>query len=137
MRFARIEVGQKFEDHQITSARLARFGRDRRKDLVRFNVIEELAAGLPNFRSLTLYLALIKFERFEEWAVEKATELGVTRIVPVEANQQPASTGLFAGSTTKRAERWKRIARESERDNRARIARARILAIPIRLPEKH
>ena len=42
---------------------------------------------------MTLYLALIKFERFE-WAVEKATELGVTRIVPVEANR--SEHGLFA-----------------------------------------
>ena len=33
-----------------------------------------------------MYVALIKFDRFE-WIVEKATELGVTEIVPVEASR--------------------------------------------------
>ena len=78
---------------------------------------------------ITLYLALIKFDRFE-WAVEKATELGVTRIVPVEANR--SERGLFAGAQ-KRAERWKRIARESSEQSRR--MRAPEVSTPLRLPE--
>ena len=56
--------------------------------------MEEIAGG-PELSSVTLYLALIKFERFE-WAVEKGTELGVTRVVPVEASR--SEHGLFAGA---------------------------------------
>jgi len=111
-RVLRVEVGQKFEitdNHRawLASVEMAR------KDLVRFHVIEQLAAA-PELPPLTLYLALIKFERFE-WAVEKATELGVTRIVPVEANR--SEHGLFAGAH-KRLDRWKRIARESSEQSR-------------------
>ena len=120
-------MGQKFEITDNQRAWLASV-QTARKDLVRFNVIEELAAA-PELPQLTLYLALIKFERFE-WAVEKATELGVTRIVPVEANR--SEHGLFAGAQ-KRAERWKRIARESsEQSRRLRVPE---LGDPIRLPE--
>jgi len=111
-RVLRVEVGQKFEitdNHRawLASVEMAR------KDLVRFHVIEQLAAA-AELPPLTLYLALIKFERFE-WAVEKATELGVTRIVPVEASR--SEHGLFAGAH-KRLDRWKRIARESSEQSR-------------------
>ena len=51
--------------------------------------------------------------------MEKATELGVSRIVPVEANR--SEHGLFAGAH-KRVDRWKRIAREaSEQSRRLRV----------------
>jgi 16S rRNA (uracil1498-N3)-methyltransferase len=126
-RVLRVEVGQKFEITDSQRAWLASV-ETARKDLVRFNVIEELAAA-PELPRVTLYLALIKFERFE-WAVEKATELGVTRIVPVEANR--SEQGLFAGAH-KRAERWKRIARESSEQSRR--LRAPEVADPMRLSE--
>ena len=62
--------------------------------------------------------------------MEKATELGVTRIVPVEANR--SEQGLFAGGQ-KRAERWKRIAREaSEQSRRLRVPE---VSAPTRLNE--
>jgi len=111
-RVLRVEVGQKFEITDNERAWLASV-EAARKDLVRFNVIEELPPG-PALPEITLYLALIKFERFE-WAVEKATELGVTRIVPVEANR--SEHGLFAGAQ-KRSERWRRIAREASEQSR-------------------
>lgn len=126
-RVLRVEVGQKFEITDNQRAWLASV-ETARKDLVRFDVIEEIAAG-PELPRVTLYLALIKFERFE-WAVEKATELGVTRIVPVEANR--SEHGLFAGAQ-KRAERWKRIARESsEQSRRLRVPE---IGDPLRLSE--
>src|ERR1700735_4160527 len=126
-RVLRVEVGQKFEITDNQRAWLASV-ETARKDLVRFHVIEQLAAG-PELPPLTLYLALIKFERFE-WAVEKATELGVTRIVPIEANR--SEHGLFAGAQ-KRVERWKRIAREASEQSRR--MRAPDVAGPIPLPE--
>jgi 16S rRNA (uracil1498-N3)-methyltransferase len=115
-RVLRVEVGQIFEITDNRRAWLASVETSR-KNLVRFNVIEEIGAG-PELPSITLYLALIKFERFE-WAVEKATELGVTRIVPVEACR--SEHGLFDGAL-KRAERWRRIGREaSEQSRRLRV----------------
>ena len=84
---------------------------------MRFQIVEELEAG-PEAPEVTLYIALIKFDRLE-WAVEKATELGVTRIVPVAA--QRSDRGLFEGAQ-KRVERWRRIAHEaSEQSRRLRV----------------
>ncbi len=126
-RVLRVEAGQKFEITDNQRAWLASV-ETAHKNLVRFTVIEELAAG-PELPAITLHLALIKFERFE-WAVEKATELGVARIVPVEANR--SEHGLFAGAQ-KRVERWKRIAREASEQSRR--LRAPEVDLPIRLPE--
>ncbi len=126
-RVLRVEAGQKFEITDNERVWLASV-ESARKDLVRFNVIEEVAAG-PELPRMTLYLALIKFERFE-WAVEKATELGVTRIVPVEANR--SEQGLAAGAH-KRVERWRRIAREASEQSRR--LRAPDIADAIRFPE--
>jgi 16S rRNA (uracil1498-N3)-methyltransferase len=126
-RVLRVEVGQKFEITDNERAWLAEVDTVR-KDLVRFSVIEEIAEG-PELPPVTLYLALIKFERFE-WAVEKATELGVTRIVPFETNR--SEHGLFAGAH-KRRERWMRIARESSEQSRR--LRAPEVGEPIRFPE--
>jgi 16S rRNA (uracil1498-N3)-methyltransferase len=126
-RVLRVEAGQKFEITDNERAWLASV-ETARKDLVRFQVIEEIPAG-PRLPHVTLYLALIKFERFE-WAVEKATELGVARIVPVEANR--SEHGLFAGAH-KRAGRWQRIARESSEQSRR--LRAPEIGEPMRLPE--
>ena len=115
-RVLRVEAGQTFEITDNARAWLASV-ETARKDLVRFTVIEELPPS-PEIPSITLYVALIKFERLE-WAVEKATELGVTRIVPVEANR--SEHGLFEGSR-KRVERWRKIAREaSEQSRRLRV----------------
>jgi 16S rRNA (uracil1498-N3)-methyltransferase len=126
-RVLRVEVGQKFEisdNYQVwlASVEMAR------KELVRFRVIEELAAS-EAIAPVTLYLALIKFDRFE-WSVEKATELGVARIVPVEADR--SERGLFAGAS-KRVERWRRIAKEASEQSR----RLRMPAIdePVRIAE--
>src|SRR5689334_20361945 len=71
-RVLRVEAGQKFEITDNERAWLAEV-EAARKDLVRFSIIEELARA-PEVPFVTVYLALIKFDRFE-WAVEKATEL--------------------------------------------------------------
>ena len=52
-------------------------------DCAVFRVVEPLAMPPEPLLRVTLCAALIKFDRFE-WIVEKATELGVERIVPVE-----------------------------------------------------
>ena len=77
-----------------------------------FALHEELEAdaALP----LHLLLAVFKFDHFE-WAVEKATELGVARITPVLARRTEKHLALAA---TKRAERWRRIALEASKQSR-------------------
>ena len=83
-----------------------------REDEVTFALHEELEAdaALP----LHLLLAVFKFDHFE-WAVEKATELGVARITPVLARRTEKHLALAA---TKRAERWRRIALEASKQSR-------------------
>jgi 16S rRNA (uracil1498-N3)-methyltransferase len=59
-------------------------------------------------------LAVVKFDALE-WALEKATELGVNRIVPLAAAR--SEKGLLAAAG-KRAERWKKILFESSQQSR-------------------
>ena len=79
---------------------------------VSFVLHEELEAdaALP----IHLLLAVFKFDHFE-WAVEKATELGVARITPILARRTEKHLTLAA---PKRAERWRRIALESAKQSR-------------------
>jgi 16S rRNA (uracil1498-N3)-methyltransferase len=79
---------------------------------VTFALHEELEAdaALP----LHLLLAVFKFDHFE-WAVEKATELGVARVTPVLARRTEKHLALAA---TKRVERWRRIAHEASKQSR-------------------
>jgi 16S rRNA (uracil1498-N3)-methyltransferase len=50
-----------------------------------------------------------------EWAIEKCTELGVARIVPVIAGRTESH---LAGAADKRVERWRRIARQAAEQSR-------------------
>jgi 16S rRNA (uracil1498-N3)-methyltransferase len=79
---------------------------------VRFTLHEELEAeaALP----VHLLLAIFKFDHFE-WAVEKATELGVSRITPILARRTEKH---LAHSSTKRVDRWRRIALEAAKQSR-------------------
>ena len=82
-RVLRVEPGQRLRDLR-PPCRLP--GGDRGSaagDRVMFRVLEPVESTALPLR-VTLCAALIKFDRFE-WMVEKATELGVERIVPVEA----------------------------------------------------
>ena len=66
---------------------------------------------------LTLVLSIFKFDRME-WAIEKCTEIGVSRIIPLVARRTDAH---LAAAAVKRRERWERIARQaSEQSRRAK-----------------
>src|SRR5579884_3584106 len=80
-RVLRVEAGQKFEISDNSRVWLAEV-QTARKNLVEFAVLHEIEP-VPETARITLYLALIKFDRLE-WATEKATELGVSAIVPVD-----------------------------------------------------
>jgi 16S rRNA (uracil1498-N3)-methyltransferase len=81
-------------------------------DAVRFNLVAEVKAdpALP----VTLLLSVFKFDRME-WAIEKATELGVERVIPIIARR---SEKHLAQSAQNRVERWRRIAREAAQQSR-------------------
>jgi 16S rRNA (uracil1498-N3)-methyltransferase len=96
----------------VFHAEVAMVRLDRGQAEVRLNLLAELVAdpALP----VTLTIAIYKFDRME-WAIEKATELGVAEIVPVIARRTEKHLGEAAG---KRALRWRRIAHEAAQQSR-------------------
>jgi len=111
-RVLRAEPGQLYELSDGESAWLARTEKVGR-DEVHFALVEKLPVQAAPVR-ITLLLAIVKFDRFE-WAIEKATELGVDEIVPLMADR--SEKGLIAAAA-KRAERWERILLESAQQAR-------------------
>jgi len=111
-RVLRVEPGQRFELSDNRHAYLAEI-EEARGERVVFRIVETLHA-VPSPVSVTLCASIVKFDRFE-WIIEKATELGVDRILPVDAAR--SEKGLFDASR-KRSERWQRIARESSQQSR-------------------
>lgn len=124
-RVLRAEAGQRYEISDNQTAYLAEIVEARGGRVV-FRVIEPLDSPEAPVR-IALCAALVKFDRFE-WMVEKATELGVERILPVETLR--SEKGL-ADAARKRMERWVRIARESSQQSR-RLRMPEILP-PVRL----
>lgn len=104
-------------------------------DSVRFNLVAEVTAdpALP----VTLLLAVFKFDRME-WAIEKATELGVERIQPAIARRTEKHLAQTAAA---RVERWRRIAREAAKQSRRSdipaIEEPMPLKAAVRHPGKH
>src|SRR5580658_2287810 len=126
VRVLRARVGQDFD---IATGETVRRGRiaavsDGR---VEFDLGEEVPRS--SLAEITLVLAVFKFDRLE-WAIEKCTELGVSRIVPVIARRTDSH---LAAASAKRAERWQRIARQAAEQSR-RDAPPEIAA-PIKVAE--
>jgi 16S rRNA (uracil1498-N3)-methyltransferase len=78
---------------------------------------------------ITLALAVFKFDRME-WAIEKCTEIGVARIIPVIARRTDAH---LAAAAVKRHERWQRIVRQAAEQSRR--AAAPEMTAPVKLKE--
>ena len=111
-RVLRAEPGQLYElsdGKRVWLARIEEVQRDR----VEFSLAEELASGEPLFQT-ELLLSIVKFDAFE-CALEKATELGVSRIVPLVAARSEKS---LLAAAPKRAERWKKILLEASQQSR-------------------
>ncbi len=125
-RTLRVQVGQEFE---------VGCG-----DVVRRGIVASMSEGRVEFTlgaevpvapavPITLLLAVFKYDRME-WAIEKCTELNVTSIVPFIARRTEKHLALAA---EKRAERWRRIAREaSEQSRRTAVPEIRD---PVKLAE--
>jgi 16S rRNA (uracil1498-N3)-methyltransferase len=79
---------------------------------VLFTLHEELSsdAALP----LHLLLAVFKFDHME-WAIEKATELGIAKITPILARRTEKH---LTQAAAKRVDRWRRIVLEASKQSR-------------------
>ncbi len=111
-RVLRAQTGQLYElsdGERVWLGRIESVGRDR----VQFALVEELPAVHPGV-DVTLLLAVVKFDAFE-WAIEKATELGVSTIVPIAAER---SEKTLLTAAAKRKERWKKILLEASQQSR-------------------
>ena len=111
-RVLRAQKGQLYELSDGELVRLARIESVAR-DRVEFELLEELPAYRPRVET-TLLLSIVKFDAFE-WALEKATELGVSRIVPLVASR---SEKALISAAAKRAERWRKILLEASQQSR-------------------
>jgi 16S rRNA (uracil1498-N3)-methyltransferase len=115
VRVLRAEVGQEFD---IAAGDEVRLGTiiSISEDRVEFALACEanhtlLLKSLPK---ITLALAIFKFDRME-WAIEKCTEIGVARIVPVIARRSDAH---LVAAAAKRQERWQRLVRQAAEQSR-------------------
>jgi len=111
-RVLRAQAGQVYElsdGESVWLGRIERAGCDR----IEFVLVEQIVAVSPALE-ITLLLSLVKFDSFE-WALEKATELGVSRIVPLAAGRSEKALIAAAG---RRGERWKRILLEASQQSR-------------------
>jgi 16S rRNA (uracil1498-N3)-methyltransferase len=110
-RVLRARVGQEFDvsaGGRVRRGRVVAVGEER----VEFALGEELPA--PAEAQTTLLVAIYKFDRME-WALEKLTELGAARVVPVIARR---TDSRLAKAAAKRVERWRRIAQEAAEQSR-------------------
>ena len=115
-RVLRAQPGQVYELSDGERVRLGRVENVSR-DQVEFALLEEIPSHQPSVQT-NLLLAIVKFDAFE-WALEKATELGVASITPIAAAR--SEKGLLAGAE-KRAERWEKIlAGAAEQSRRVRL----------------
>ncbi len=125
-RVLRARVGQRFD---IASGGRVRSGRvtsvsDTRGEFELGGEVEASPAA-----HVTVLLAVFKFDRME-WAIEKLTELGVARIVPLIARRTDAR---LAAAAARRVERWRRIALQAAEQSRR--ASPPEIAAPARLKE--
>jgi len=110
-RVLRVKVGQAFD---VVANGVPRWGEviAASHNQVEFRLGEVISSeALPQ---VTVYLSIFKFDRLE-WALEKLTELGVSRIVPVIAQR---TEHHLAKAAEKRVERWRKLAREAAQQSR-------------------
>jgi 16S rRNA (uracil1498-N3)-methyltransferase len=113
-RVLRAQIGQEFDIATGTGVRTGTITSvsDNR---VEFSLREE--QPITPIPDVTLALSIFKFDRME-WAIEKCTELGVARIVPIVAHRTDSH---LAAAALKRRDRWQRLALQaSEQSRRAR-----------------
>src|SRR5712675_1927572 len=126
VRVLRARVGQEFD---IATGAVVRRGRvvAVHEGRIEFELGEEVSAA--RISPVTLLLAIFKFDRME-WAIEKCTELGVSRIIPIVAHRTDSH---LAAAASKRRERWQRLALQASEQSRRAVPP--VIAVPIRLKD--
>ncbi len=113
-RVLRAEVGQEFDiatGEEVRRGTITTIAYDRIEFALGAKQHLRLRSGAPK---ITLALAIFKFDRMD-WAIEKCTEIGVARIIPVIARRTDAH---LASAAVKRRERWQRIVRQASEQSR-------------------
>jgi len=126
IRVLRAQVGQEFDiatGNDVHRGKIVRIAEGRVEFLLGERIEVEDSARI------TLVLSIFKFDRME-WAIEKCTELGVTKIVPIIAQRTEKH---LASAAEKRVERWQRIARQASEQSR-RVSVPEVLG-PVKLRE--
>ena len=123
-RVLRAQPGQFYELSDGSRVRLGRIEGVAR-DRIEFALLEEIPSSPPAV-DITLLLSIVKFEAFE-WALEKATELGVGMVVPVAAAR---SEKALLAAAENRAERWRKILLEASQQSRR--VQVPVLGVPLR-----
>jgi 16S rRNA (uracil1498-N3)-methyltransferase len=131
-RVLRAEVGQEFDivtGDEIRRGTITTISYDRVEFALGRKQYHRLRSKPFDAPKITLALAIFKFDRME-WAIEKCTEIGVARIIPVLARRSDAH---LATAAVKRHERWQRIVRQAAEQSR-RTAPPEIAA-PVKLKD--
>jgi 16S rRNA (uracil1498-N3)-methyltransferase len=107
----RAQVGQEFD---ISSGVEVRRGKvlSVHPDRVELELGEVIAQ--PGQAQITVAISIFKFDRME-WAIEKCSELGVVRIIPVIAGRTEKH---LAAAATKRVDRWRRLVHQAAEQSR-------------------
>jgi 16S rRNA (uracil1498-N3)-methyltransferase len=97
-RVLRAEAGELYELSDGKTVWLARVEgvalTKRGESRIDFALVEPIAAREPSPR-IELFISIVKFDRFE-WCLEKATELGVARMLPLIAARTDKAAGSLA-----------------------------------------
>ncbi len=125
-RVLRAEVGQEFD---IADGNSVRRGTVTSVSDVRVEFALGEKRTVQPAPDVTLALAIFKFDRME-WAIEKCTEIGVTKLLPVIAARTDAH---LAKAAVKRRDRWERIAVQASEQSR-RVTPPEI-GVPVKLKE--
>ena len=114
----RARVGQEFDISTGAEVRRGKIS-SVHPDRVEFQ-LGEVVAQLDK-AAITVAISIFKFDRME-WAIEKCTELGVARIIPVIAGRTEPH---LAAAALKRVERWRRLVHQASEQSR-RVSPAEI-----------
>ena len=117
-------------DHALHLARVLRARKGQQFDIVAQGVVRigtilsiaddqvefELGPAAEERSQMEIHtvVSIYKFDRFE-WAIEKLTELGVSRVIPVVSRRTDPH---LAKAAERRVERWRRIAHEAAQQSR-------------------
>ena len=107
----RAKLGQEFDistGSEVRRGRISKVADDR----VEFDLGEQVVSSSPSV--ITVALSIFKFDRME-WAIEKCTELGVAKLIPVIAGR---TESYLIASAPKRLDRWQRVAHAAAEQSR-------------------